>query len=395
LAKERSTFLSHLAVRGTHRSTLLRYARQLRVIAHVLGNKGDPVTDQKIARCAKRWAQRQRQRGRARTLKWPAVHFVQVARAWYRFMGRLHQEPEPTPTYAKHLEAWALFLSVEVGLAESTISNYGWWANSLLQWLSSQGVPWRSITLARIDEFMKHLSSRGLNRVSLATAAKALRCFVRYAYLQGWCRKDFAPAILAPHLFCYEKLPTGPAWLNVKRLLEATQGATPKDLRNRAILLLLAVYGLRRGEVIALRLEDVDWTRNILRVQRNKTARVQEFPLTAMMAQALDRYLKKARPEGFGPNVFLSLHAPYRALSGNGVYDLTRSLMDRLDISSIKRGPHSLRHACASYLLNRGLPLKQVGDHLGHRSPSATQIYAKVDLNGLRTVATFDLGGLR
>ena len=144
-----------------------------------------------------------------------------------------------------------------------------------------------------------------------------------------------------------------------------------------------------------MRLEDVDWTRNILRVQRSKTARMQEYPLTAMMTQALERYLKKARPDGSSSHLFLTLRAPYRALSGNGVYGLTRSLMDRLDIFSIKRGPHSLRHACASYLLNRGLSLKQVGDHLGHRSPSATQIYAKVDLNGLRAVATFDLGGLR
>src|SRR5258708_2270658 len=171
LAKERSTFLSHLAQRGTPRSTLLRYARQLRVIAHVLENKGKvQVSDQEIARCAQRWAQRQRRRGSARSLKWPAAHFVQVARSWYRFMGRLHQEPEPTPPYAKHLEAWVLFLRVEAGLAQSTISNYGWWANSLLQWLRSRGVPWRSITLARVDGFMKHSSSRGLNRVSLATA---------------------------------------------------------------------------------------------------------------------------------------------------------------------------------------------------------------------------------
>jgi site-specific recombinase XerD len=69
-------------------------------------------------------------------------------------------------------------------------------------------------------------------------------------------------------------------------------------------------------------------------------------------------------------------------------------LLDRLQIVSAKRGPHVLRHACATYLLNSGLSLKAVGDHLGHRSLTATQVYAKVDLAGLRTVAAFDLGGL-
>jgi integrase/recombinase XerD len=57
-------------------------------------------------------------------------------------------------------------------------------------------------------------------------------------------------------------------------------------------------------------------------------------------------------------------------------------------------GPHSLRHACATRLINQGLSLKEVGDHLGQRNPDATRIYAKVDLVRLREVATFDLGEL-
>jgi site-specific recombinase XerD len=63
-----------------------------------------------------------------------------------------------------------------------------------------------------------------------------------------------------------------------------------------------------------------------------------------------------------------------------------------LNIASRKRGPHALRHACATFLLNTGSSLKAVGDHLGHQSSSATQVYAKVDLAGLREVARFDLG---
>jgi len=144
-----------------------------------------------------------------------------------------------------------------------------------------------------------------------------------------------------------------------------------------------------------LRLRDVDWTRRVLRVQRSKTARVQAYPLTAAMAQTLSCYLRKARPESRCREMFLTLRAPFRPLSGSGVYHLTRSLLDRLAIASPKRGPHSLRHACAWYLLNSGLTLKQVGDQLGPRSPNATQIYAKVSWAGLRTtVATFDWGGL-
>jgi integrase/recombinase XerD len=394
MAAERSTFITHLAQRSASRSTLLRYARQLRVIALILDRReGDHITAQEITRYGRRWAQRQHQLGRAQSLKWPAAHFVQVACAWYRFMGRLREEPRRTPAYARRLEAWTSFLRAE-DLAESTIGNYRWWANHFLQWLTAQGASWRAISLFRVDEYMKNLSFQKLNRVSLATAAKVLRRFARYGFQQGWCRRDLAPAILSPHLFQHENLPCGPAWPDVQRLVEATKGATNKDRRNRAILLLLAVYGLRSGEVTALRLEDVDWSRRVLRVRRSKTARLQEYPLTSVMHQALDLYLKKARPKGDHCEVFLSLRAPHRPLTGNGVYGLTRSLLDRLNIASPKRGPHSLRHACASYLLNSGSSLKQVGDHLGHRTPSATQIYAKVDLIGLRAAAAFDLGGL-
>jgi site-specific recombinase XerD len=112
------------------------------------------------------------------------------------------------------------------------------------------------------------------------------------------------------------------------------------------------------------------------------------------MSQALRRYLEKGRPDSTRPEVFLTLRAPYRPLSGGALFDLICSGMERLEIVSAKRGPHALRHACATYLLNQGFSLKKVGDHLGHRSLSATQIYAKVDLNGLRAVADFDLGGL-
>ena len=180
----------------------------------------------------------------------------------------------------------------------------------------------------------------------------------------------------------------------MQRLIAATQGSSGRELRNRAILLLLAVSGLRSGEVRGLCLEDLDWTRRILRVRRNKTARVQEYPLTPTMSRTFERYLKKGRPESPCPEVFLTLHAPWRPLSAGAVYDLTRSLMERLETASSKRGPHALRHACATYLLNQGFSLKKVGDPLGHRSLSATQIYAKVDLNGLRAVADFDWGGL-
>jgi site-specific recombinase XerD len=292
------------------------------------------------------------------------------------------------------LKAWASMLREEEDLAEITLSNYCWWARKLLEWLNNQSVPLHQITPIHMDGFMKHLATQGLNRVTIATAGKVLRRFLHYVYQQGWCRQNVAYAVLSPRLFREEHLPVGPAWQEVQRLIAATSSSAHRDVRNRAILLLLAVYALRSSEVRTLRLEDVDWARRILRVRRSKIARVHEYPLTRATGQALRRYLKEARPTGYGHDLFLTLRAPFRPLSESGMYALVRSLLDRLEIISPKRGPHALRHSCASFLLNSGLSLKQVGDHLGHRTPSVTQIYAKVDLAGLRAVAAFDLGGL-
>jgi integrase/recombinase XerD len=395
LAEERNTFLKHLASRGTPRSTLLRYARQLRVIAVLLDRHlPGPISREQIARHAQQWAQGQRRRGHAQGLKWPREHFLQVASAWCTFMGWWQEQPRPRAAYRWRIEAWASFLGGPEGLAETTVANYCWWASDLLEWLQEQDVPLRQITLGQMDRFMEQLSSKGLSRVTLATAAKALRRFLPYAHEQGWCRRDLAQGVLSPRLYRQENLPAGPAWSDVKRLIAATGGSTVGQLRNRAMLLLLAVYGLRSGEVRGLSLEDLDWPRRVLRVRRSKTARVQEYPLTTAMGQALRRYLAEARPDCARRELFLTRHAPFRQLSAGALYRVTHGLMERLEISSPKHGPHALRHACASYLLNDGLSLKEVGDHLGHRHLSATQIYAKVDLVGLRSVAAFDLGGL-
>jgi site-specific recombinase XerD len=394
LAQERSTFLSHLQTQGVPRSTLLRYASQLLLVAGLLPRKGGGlIARSEITRCAERWAQRQQRRGCARTVRWAAQRFDQAACAWYSFLGWLKDTSLFQPAYPSQRSAWSSFVHAE-GLTASTAHNYCWWIDSFLQWLKQQEVPLRQVTLAVVDGFMRHLSSKRLSRVSLATAAKLLRRFAHYAYEQGWWPRDWAPAILSPRLFRQEDLPLGPAWTDVRRLIAANHGATPLHLHNRAILLLLAVYGLRSGEVRGLRLEDIDWTRRVLLVRRSKTARVQEHPLTSATGQAIQRYLKRARPQCARQELFLTCKAPVRRLSAGALYHLTSSWLQRLDIASPKRGPHALRHASATYLLNSGFSLKAVGDHLGHRSLSTTRVYAKVDLVGLRTVAAFDLGGL-
>lgn len=113
-----------------------------------------------------------------------------------------------------------------------------------------------------------------------------------------------------------------------------------------------------------------------------------------VVGQAIARYLQEARPRSAFRELFLKIVAPVGPMSSKSLYAVVAHRMKRLGIPAPSRGPHVLRHACAGHLLARGLSLKEIGDHLGHRSPDSTRIHVKVDLEGLREVAAIDLGGL-
>ncbi|MFA5952862.1 MAG: tyrosine-type recombinase/integrase, partial [Hyphomicrobium sp.] len=120
----------------------------------------------------------------------------------------------------------------------------------------------------------------------------------------------------------------------------------------------------------------------------------QTYPLSASVGAAILRYLREVRPCCTGRGLFLTLRPPCRPLSGDGISMMVHR---RLAVEGVKLdrfGAHCLRHACAGQLLDAGFTMKQIADHLGHRSMDSTRIYTKIDLRGLRQVAELDLGAL-
>jgi site-specific recombinase XerD len=177
-------------------------------------------------------------------------------------------------------------------------------------------------------------------------------------------------------------------------LLASTHTDRPKDIRDRAVILLLATYGFRVDEVRRLRLDDFDWEQEIISVTRSKQRQAQQYPLSRVVGEAVLRYLKEVRPRVKDRSLFLTLTAPYRGFRPGGLWPAVGPRVRALGIRVEHTGPHCLRHACAARLLSQRLSYKQIADHLGHRSLEATRIYAKVDLARLREVGNFDLGGL-
>jgi len=309
-------------------------------------------------------------------------------------MGRL-QAAEPNYIVGEEaLRDFITFMRDERGLSEYTIRNCRKIIIRFLQQFHRLDRPFSSVSIADVDTHLEALGKRQWSRSSIAASARELRAFFNFAAEKGLCSMVIAPGIRGPRVYKHEGLPTGPTWSDVERLIKSANGSTILDIRDHAILRLLAIYGFRRQEVSQLRLEDIDWQQDRILVRRQKQRCIQEYPLVASVGDAILHYLQHARPKSPYPEVFLTTRAPIQPISGDGLYDMVHTRLKALGIRSLRYGPHALRHACATRLMAQGLSLKHIGDHLGHRTAAATQIYAKVDLAGLQEVAEFSLGGL-
>ncbi|MFL9966164.1 tyrosine-type recombinase/integrase [Paraburkholderia sediminicola] len=319
--------------------------------------------------------------------------FIHIATAWLRFLGYLEENLVERQPFAHMVDDFSYFMAEERGLSAATITFRREQVTHFLDmtWPAKGGL--NAITIQDVNAYLAQQGNRGWSRRSLHTLADALRSFFRYAWSQGWAG-NIAAAITSPRIYAQEGLPIGPRWDEVQQLIGCFAGNSAVDLRDRAIVLLLAVYGLRRSEVARLRLEDLDWTGEKVYVTRPKQRCTQQYPLDPVVGDAIVRYLKEARPRCVYRQLFLSLDAPIRPLLPGCISPIVRSRLTALGIQTPRRGAHCLRHACARQLLAGGFSLKQIGDQLGHRSAAATRAYVKVDLDGLRQVAELNLEAL-
>ncbi|ANB76380.1 integrase [Paraburkholderia phytofirmans OLGA172] len=394
-ADARERFLLHCAEQGLSRATLAYLASELLVVAQRLHMGRRQVSAQEIEAAADRWARHQTRHKRARTSKWSRQRFIATAASWLRFIGRMKLSTHKTGPFADEMEQFVAFMRDERGLAAATIRHRCWHLATFLDSLPSHKRSLNSLSLEEIDTYLARKGDHGWSRVSVSSAVDALHSFFLYAEHQQWCSGGLAEGISAPRMFRQEGLPRGPVWEAVQRLIATTgESDLARDIRDHAILMFLAIYGLRSGEVPHLLLEDIDWEHEIIRVTRPKQRRIQTYPLTYAVGEAILRYLRDVRPSCPRRELFLTLKAPLRPLSPSGMYHVVKSRLDLLCWQGPGHGPHCLRHACACHLVASGFSLKKIGDHLGHPSAYATRIYAKTDLGGLRQVAEFDLRGL-
>jgi len=395
LAHERATFLTSLAIQGSATGTLLKCARYCLAIAHVLqARPPDQVfTTSELDVLARAWAVDRVQHRRAVGPRWPHQQFRAVATAFLTSLGRSTPSTKVSRPYAREVDDFVTTELQDRLRSATTCANRRWHIERFLSFLAQTHGELAAVTPEHLDAYFQDVARRW-SRVSMRSAALALRVWFRHCEARGWVRPGLAAAILVPRIYADERIPIGPTWDQVARLVTEADGDTSLQRRNGAILRLLAIYGLRSSEVRRLQVEDIDWAFHRIHIIRSKSGHREVLPLEPTVEHALSRYVRDARPNRDHGALFLTGCAPCRPLSAGALYRIVSSRWPITDGPQKGRGPHGLRHACARHLIEAGLSFKEVGDHLGHRNPDSTRMYAKVNLTALRLVALEDLGGL-
>jgi site-specific recombinase XerD len=236
------------------------------------------------------------------------------------------------------------------------------------------------------DFVLKDSGIRGRRSAQLMTSV--LRSFLNYLFQEGKTATNLTMAIPATAGGRLSELPRYLEAAEVERLLRSCDRRRKVGQRDYAVLVLLARLGLRAGEVANLELDDIDWGTGEV-VIRGKGNRVDRMPLLREVGEAVAGYLKRGRPCCSSRRVFVHCKAPYAGFSSppNAVSGIVDRALARAGLNPPNHGAHLLRHSLATNLLRSGASLTQIGQVLRHQQTQTTEIYAKVDVNALRSLA--------
>jgi site-specific recombinase XerD len=275
-------------------------------------------------------------------------------------------------------------MHLQRGTCDATLSRHRRYVRKLLAQLGDIPSQWDAHGLRA---FVLNQSRRGGSATVQACAA-TVRMFVRFLIAEGHCAVGLDAAIPRVAHWRLAVLPRSLRPDDVERVIASCDSTSPVGRRDRAILLLLARLGLRAGDVAHLRLRDIAWQEAWIQV-RGKSRHEVRLPLTQEVGQAIVDYLQHGRPRTNLEFVFVRSRAPLRALDSHGaVSGIVARALQRAGIPRPTRGAaHLLRHSFATSMLREGASLQDIGALLRHRSIETTQIYAKVDVAALQSIA--------
>ena len=372
------------------------YCAYARGFLHYLAPRSIPITEVSEAQVV-HYLRHAIMMFRKRHGRSPGPCWHSIPRSGIHALLRLAQgqwPPAPKATCAADTLRFAIcdeyetWLREERGLAEPSIYALMWEGRNFLTWqLDRSGIDsLMGVSVGDIDRYMD-MRSPHQTRKSVKDVAERLRSLLRYLHRTRRTAIDLSLHVIAPLLYAYEGVPSILERDQITAVLQvAGKDGSPVGLRDHAILQLLATYGLRSSEIRNLRIEDIDWRAESIRIRHTKTRACSFLPLMAPVGEAVLAYLRSGRPATDAREVFIRTRAPYRKL-GMLANVVRRRLRDASIKPSGKSGPHIFRHARAVEMLRAAVPQKVIGDLLGHRSTESTAPYLKLATEDLRAIA--------
>lgn len=243
------------------------------------------------------------------------------------------------------------------------------------------------LSAERIESFFLDYA-REMGRAARRSMQAALRTFLRFCFHEGYIHHHLDHAVPTLRTYKLATVPRGLSEPQAQAVLQSVDRNTDIGRRDYAILRMLHTYGVRGGQVRALRLSDIRWAEDQILFRATKGGKDSLLPLPPEVGESLLDYLQNARPHSSFHEVFLTSRAPYHPLpKSSSLSEIMGRHIRAAGIDPPSKGSHVFRHAFATRMVAEGHPFKAVADVLGHRYLSTTFIYTKVDFNALSQVA--------
>jgi len=295
--------------------------------------------------------------------------------------------PEPISQIEKKIINYQTYLHHTCGFSTPTVRAHCLIASRFISKFNSAGYfdSLSKLTSTHIEDFLLD-SAKKVGRDRLRHIAAYLRSYLRFLVICGEAPVGIDKLVDAPHVYREEKLPRTLEWETVHTLLSSIDRTTALGKRDYAMLLLIATYGLRAGEVVSLKLEDIEWKSSQIRICQHKTSTILLLPLINSVGESILEYLRYGRPKVSFREIFVRHRTPGGVLKATAVSEVFQACSRRSGLEISFQGPHCIRHSFAVHLLRQGVSLKAIGDILGHKDIQSTYTYLRLNLEDLRSV---------
>ena len=321
-------------------------------------------------------------------------HVRRVRHSINRFLDYLRDSGTLDPSLGKEIyqplmDAYLKWMRDYQHASEGTVGLRCHSITQFLEWLGPKAMPEGLLKLSsdRIEGFFISYA-QSMGRSARRSMQSALRTFLRFCLHQGYIEQSLEYAVPTLRTYKLVTVPRGLTDTQAQQILRCIKCNSHVGRRDYAILILLYTYGVRGGQVRALRLEDINWKQNQILFKALKHGKESRLPLTPEVGESLLDYLQQSRPAFSYPHVFLTCRVPYQPLpNSNSLSAIVGRYIQTAGIEIPGKGAHAFRHCFATRMLHKGHCLKAIADVLGHRHLGTTFIYTKVEFNALSHVA--------